>query len=179
MAFGFLPRPGTNLGPCTDDCDHTDCAHTKAQAATLCPYCKEQIGFERAFCNNSDGEISHLACLEDHIEKEKMHNLSTGVESTLGNYLQLCIACFGETSKSAEYFRGKIKEDPKAADGYVIAPESQVMLIIMSMEGPENNPIAEVPPPEPRSFEDRKPPNDYDDLDSFDESGSPRYRGRH
>lgn len=49
MAAGTLPRPGTDLGPCDDDCQHRDWAATREQAATECIHCDEPIGYDTPF----------------------------------------------------------------------------------------------------------------------------------
>jgi hypothetical protein len=63
MAAGTLPRPGTEYGPCEDDCEHTDCEATKTQAANECPLCHIQIGYGIRFYQRDDGLV-HARCVE-------------------------------------------------------------------------------------------------------------------
>lgn len=49
MAAGTLAAPGTQAGPCAEDCQHTDCAATRAMADAECAYCDEPIGYETRF----------------------------------------------------------------------------------------------------------------------------------
>jgi len=64
MAAGILSAPGTEYGPCEDvDCGHTDCAATRAQAASLCRYCDKPIGYETRFYNEDQGCV-HALCAE-------------------------------------------------------------------------------------------------------------------
>ncbi len=61
-----------------------------------------------------------------------MMTLSTGDPSTLGIYLKLCKSC--GFSKSASYFEEKIEASSKGESEEVIAPESQMMFLIQSLE---------------------------------------------
>ncbi len=63
-----------------------------------------------------------------------MNNLSTGDPSTLGSYLKLCSLCFGEKSKSAAFFQGKIVASEKGEFEEVLTDESQMMHVIASLE---------------------------------------------
>lgn len=62
-----------------------------------------------------------------------MKKLSTGDDSTLGNYRKLCTTFFGKESKAVEFFDKKIKESPKGENEEVIADESQMLFMIGSM----------------------------------------------
>jgi hypothetical protein len=64
MAWTALGKPGTEFGPCAEQCKHSDCALSRRQAETICPGCKEAIGYERAFVEYA-GSLWHLACAED------------------------------------------------------------------------------------------------------------------
>lgn len=70
MAAVALPEIGTELGPCAEGCEHTDCAATRRMAARLCPYCTEAIGYGRPFYNvTPDGDpassvLAHADCEE-------------------------------------------------------------------------------------------------------------------
>jgi len=74
MAAGYLPSPGKvvsgqEIGPCVSPCKHTDCAETRRQAESHCPYCKKAIGYETAHYTvgrDDDGLVilAHAVCLE-------------------------------------------------------------------------------------------------------------------
>jgi hypothetical protein len=64
MAWTALAKPGTEFGPCEGACKHSDCALSRKQATTICPGCKEAIGYERCFVHYGDG-LWHQACAED------------------------------------------------------------------------------------------------------------------
>ena len=49
MAAGVMPAPGTEYGPCEDECQHRDCAATRERAAFICRYCGEPIGYDTRF----------------------------------------------------------------------------------------------------------------------------------
>lgn len=46
MAAAKIPAPGTQYGPCVDECKHLDCKASREQAAALCGLCKKPIGYE-------------------------------------------------------------------------------------------------------------------------------------
>jgi hypothetical protein len=52
MACGTIPKPGTELGPCKDVCDHRDCTASRRQANTICRKCGEPIGYDSRFCTS-------------------------------------------------------------------------------------------------------------------------------
>lgn len=65
MAALALPEPGTELGPCTGDCQHTDCAETREMAAAQCRICEQPIGYgKRMYVEDGDQSYVHAACLE-------------------------------------------------------------------------------------------------------------------
>jgi hypothetical protein len=66
MAAGTLHEPGTAFGPCTEACQHTDCAATRDMAASVCRFCGTAIGYGRRFYDDQ-GELSHASCLEDSV----------------------------------------------------------------------------------------------------------------
>ena len=66
MASGYLAKPGEPGGPCKGPCRHTDCAKSRADAASVCPHCHEPIGFGSRFYSTW-GVLSHAACEEDSI----------------------------------------------------------------------------------------------------------------
>lgn len=80
MAAGAIAEPGTALGPCADDCQHTDCAANRRSASTFCAICERPIGYDTPFYRTEvrgvDGEdvshdaagkaytLTHAVCLE-------------------------------------------------------------------------------------------------------------------
>lgn len=73
MAAGYIHEPGTRYGPCMDPCKHRDCAASREDAATVCPYCEKPIGYHTHYYRESDhgGRLVHAACLEVVIERER------------------------------------------------------------------------------------------------------------
>jgi hypothetical protein len=61
MAAGQLPRPGTEYGPCADPCAHTDCAATRAMAASPCRVCGQEIGYDTGFYREDSGTLVHVS----------------------------------------------------------------------------------------------------------------------
>ena len=60
-----LPKPGTEHGPCSDPCNHVDCAATWAQSASPCGLCGASIGFALPIRYESAGAIlTHAECAE-------------------------------------------------------------------------------------------------------------------
>ena len=58
--------------------------------------------------------------------------LSTGQDSTLGNWRLLCAAVFGKDSPSVRYFDAKIAD--QGADMWVVADEQQMMYVVLNAE---------------------------------------------
>jgi hypothetical protein len=66
MAAASLSEPGTEYGPCAEQCEHRDCAESRKMAATTCKRCGQSIGYRRAFYIEygvPDG-LEHAVCLE-------------------------------------------------------------------------------------------------------------------
>lgn len=59
-----------------------------------------------------------------------MKKLSTGDDSTLGNYRKLCVIFFGAESPATEFIDKKIEGDPDGANGEVIADERQMVSLL-------------------------------------------------
>jgi len=57
--------------------------------------------------------------------------LSTGQESTLGNYKKLATMVFGENSKAVGFLNDKIKESEKGENEKVLADERQMIQLLM------------------------------------------------
>ena len=72
MASYQLPAPGTDLGPCSSQCVHADCLHTRFQANMKCVTCDEKIGYEGPFFYLSGDRMQHVSCavLSDWSERE-------------------------------------------------------------------------------------------------------------
>ncbi len=62
-----------------------------------------------------------------------MHKLSTGDDSTLGNYRKLASAIFGADSEAVKFLDKKIADSPNKENEYVIAAESQMIYLLNSM----------------------------------------------
>lgn len=71
MAAGMLPKPGTKCGPCSEPCQHTDCAATRKQSAELCSWCDEPIGYGTRFFVDGD-EYVHELCELQAIEEGRV-----------------------------------------------------------------------------------------------------------
>lgn len=90
MAAGILPQPGTSIGPCAGDCQHTDCAETRRMAAAFCDWCDEPIGYGVRFYRLDPnleapgrGELVHarceeLAALDDRVRALETHARASG-----------------------------------------------------------------------------------------------------
>src|SRR5262245_24746366 len=63
-----------------------------------------------------------------------MRKLSTGDDSTLGNYRSLTAAAFGRTSKAVAYLDQKIKESPNGENEEVIADERQMIQLLAHID---------------------------------------------
>ena len=67
MGWSLLPKPGTKVGPCVDECEHIDCAKTRAMAESKCSICGEEIGYEQGFYaeDGERGELVHAVCAQE------------------------------------------------------------------------------------------------------------------
>ena len=61
MAAERLDAPGTELGPCTKECRHRDCALSRSMAAEKCMHCGRPIGFDVWFYGKP-GALVHAEC---------------------------------------------------------------------------------------------------------------------
>ncbi|MEE1914659.1 hypothetical protein ACET9R_18835 [Aeromonas veronii] len=59
-----------------------------------------------------------------------MRKLSTGQDSTLGNYRIMAVAVFGQDSKAVAFLDKKIAESPNGVDEEVIVEESQAVSML-------------------------------------------------
>ena len=62
-----------------------------------------------------------------------MQKLSTGHDATLGNYLKLATAFFGEESKAVKFLNEKIAESPNGENEEVAADETQMVYLLGTM----------------------------------------------
>jgi hypothetical protein len=65
-----------------------------------------------------------------------MRKLSTGDDSTLGNYRELSALVFGEDSPATKFIDQKIVESPNGAEEEVIVDESQMLYLLGSLANP-------------------------------------------
>jgi hypothetical protein len=59
--------------------------------------------------------------------------LSTGDDSTLGSYLDLCTMVFGAESKPVRFIEAKMAESPLGAAEPVLADESQMVALLVAL----------------------------------------------
>lgn len=62
-----------------------------------------------------------------------MTKLSTGADSTLGEYRKLAAAFFGADSKAVAFIDQKIKDSPNGENEEVLADEGQMVHVLMSL----------------------------------------------
>lgn len=67
MAWAILAKPGEKYGPCKGECEHRDCAASRAEAKLVCPDCKKAIGYDTRFCT-FEGKTWHDLCLDLAVE---------------------------------------------------------------------------------------------------------------
>lgn len=70
MAYITLAKPGTINGPCgtrdgyEKDCQHIDCAQTRAMARDTCGGCHKELGYDRPIWK-VNGANWHVSCTAD------------------------------------------------------------------------------------------------------------------
>ena len=62
-----------------------------------------------------------------------MKKLSTGQDSTLGEYRKLTVAMMGEDSEAVKFLDERIAESPVGKNDEVIADEGQMIYLLMSI----------------------------------------------
>lgn len=62
-----------------------------------------------------------------------MTKLSTGADSTLGEYRKLAVAFIGAGSKAVAFIDQKIKDSPNGEKEEVLADEGQMVHVLMSL----------------------------------------------
>jgi hypothetical protein len=67
-----------------------------------------------------------------------MRKLSTGQDSTLGNWIALSKMTFGETSPATTFLQEKAEKATNGKDEEVIADERQLLHMLMTMATKEN-----------------------------------------
>jgi hypothetical protein len=72
MAASYMAAPGTEAGPCLQECQHTDCRQTRQWAEALCFYCEAPIGYETGFYSQPASAggpfpLSHSVCYQEEI----------------------------------------------------------------------------------------------------------------
>lgn len=73
-----------------------------------------------------------------------MQKLSTGQDSTLGSYLKLCLAFFGEDSPQVRFIMNKIATSPSGANEEVVAEESQMMYLLFNLPPADVDEVGEI-----------------------------------
>lgn len=75
MAAATIPKPGTTAGPCADACEHRDCQHQRRDAARICHWCSEPIGYGRGLYTDParDERLVHADCEEAALERTVQH----------------------------------------------------------------------------------------------------------
>ena len=68
-----------------------------------------------------------------------MKKLSTGANSTLGEYRKLCVMFFGVRSHATKYFDRLIKESPNGENEEVITEESQMLYLVGQLAAQDYN----------------------------------------
>ena len=66
MGWGTLPEVGTEYGPCVETCEHRDCAATRADAASVCHYCGDPIGYDTKYYTEGEAaakRLVHAVCV--------------------------------------------------------------------------------------------------------------------
>lgn len=63
-----------------------------------------------------------------------MKKLSTGQDSTLGNWISLSTIVFGEESEAVKFLKKKAEDSPNGFQEEVIADEVQLITLLANME---------------------------------------------
>ena len=62
-----------------------------------------------------------------------MKKLSTGADSTIGNWISLCSVVFGDDSEATKFLKDKAQNSTNGLDEEVIAEESQLLHVLMKL----------------------------------------------
>lgn len=60
MGYMWISKPGSDYGPCADECTHEDCKHLRKWAEGICPLCNEPLGYERGFYRKHVTEVLEI-----------------------------------------------------------------------------------------------------------------------
>lgn len=64
MSWSVIQKPGSEFGPCEDECEHLDCKASRDMAETICRFCDEPIGYDRGLTREPEDErFVHSSCL--------------------------------------------------------------------------------------------------------------------
>lgn len=63
-----------------------------------------------------------------------MKKLSTGKDSTLGNWIEMSAAVFGEDSEATKFLAIKVEVVNKGLDEEVIANEYQLIMVLFELD---------------------------------------------
>jgi hypothetical protein len=79
MSAPGIAFPGTRYGPCEDEgCEHQDCRLDRMQAACVCPFCGDAIGYGNDFfVVGSPQQLAHESCMTAAAEKERSEMASS------------------------------------------------------------------------------------------------------
>ena len=110
MAAGIIAKPGSENGPCIEECKHLDCEDARSMADTLCLICKHPIGYETRFFQKEHWEnLTHELCELKQIEKE--HKL---IIKCLHDAQAECSACgwsfVGTGERTREYIEAEFNK---------------------------------------------------------------------
>lgn len=54
MAAGYVAQPGSQFGPCVEECMHRDCDASRRAARAACMTCGKPIGYETGYFSNRE-----------------------------------------------------------------------------------------------------------------------------
>jgi len=64
---------------------------------------------------------------------DNIPKLSTGDDSTLGNYRKLAVALLGENTPATQFLDKKILDSPNGVNEIVVAIESLMLMVLINM----------------------------------------------
>jgi hypothetical protein len=68
-AYLYPKKPGTEYGPCADECQHIDCAKSRSDAASKCRICNEPIGYGNEIYFEKSSLV-HATCLWRELDRD-------------------------------------------------------------------------------------------------------------
>jgi hypothetical protein len=71
MSYIAIPAPGKiingiEVGPCLEQCKHTDCEEMRSDAESICEICDMPLGYDYNITMASNGEYVHFVCATNH-----------------------------------------------------------------------------------------------------------------